>query len=551
MPCPGSSSSSAEICAEMRRALPRLIAPALGLGLMGAAARADVTLPVIFGSEMVLQQGLNVPVWGKAEPGEQVTVTFADQTRTVTAGEDGKWRVTLDPLKAATEGRPLTVAGKNTITLEKVLVGEVWLCAGQSNMQMALRSSQGGRDAMNQANPEIRLFTVEPLAKRQPQDDCRGQWRVCTPESAEFFSAVAYYFGNLLQQELKVPVGLINASWGGQNIECFTPRAALSDEAPWSKSLAARIDREAQTYDAVAAQKRYEEALAKWEKSLEAYKQAKEAGTAKGSAPQKPPAPEKAPGPARLYNAMIHPLAPFALRGAIWYQGEANRGDGMLYTEKMRTLIQGWRKVWGQGEFPFLFVQLAPCKYFGDRNTGLDPVTPPSAEIRPSQRFPYIWQAQLDALKIPGTGMAATVDLDGPALHPGRKKEVGERLANWALATVHGRDIPVYSGPLFKGVREVGTTLRVSFDHAGRGLATRDGRDVAWVEVAGEDKVYYPAQAKIDGAELVVSSDQVSAPKYVRYGWDEIAMPNLMNKEGLPASAFISDSTGGPAPPKR
>jgi sialate O-acetylesterase len=385
----------------------------------------------------------------------------------------------------------------------------------------------------------------------QPQEDCPGKWQVCTPESVEFFTAVGYYFGNTLQQSLKVPVGLINASWGGQNIECFTPRAALSDAAPWSKSLAGRIDREVQSYDPAAAQKRYEEALAKWEQSMENYKQAKAAGTAKGSPPQKPPSPEKTPGPARLYNAMIAPLVPFALRGSIWYQGEANRGDGVLYTEKMRTLIEGWRKAWGQGEFPFLFVQLAPCRYFGDRNNGLDPVAPPSAEIRPSQRFPYVWQAQLDALKIPGTGMAATVDLDGPALHPGRKKEVGERLAGWALAKVYGKGDPVYSGPLYKGFKEEGAALRVSFDHAGSGLASRDGKDLAWFEIAGADKVYYPATVKIDGAELVVSSDQVSAPKYVRYGWDEIAMPNLMNKEGLPASAFISDSSGGPVPAKK
>jgi sialate O-acetylesterase len=551
MPWQGRSSNSAEICAEMGSPLRRLIAPALGLGLLVSTTRADVTLPAIFGSEMVLQQGLNVPVWGKADPGEKVTVTFAGQTKTVTAGDDGKWRVTLDPLKAGAEGRALTVAGKNTVTLDKVVVGEVWLCSGQSNMQMALRSAQGGREAVSQANPKIRLFTVEPLSKLQPQDDCRGKWAVCTPQSVENFSAVGYYFGNALQEALDVPVGLINASWGGQNIETFTPRAALSESVPWSKSLAGRIDREMKAHDPAASQKRYEEALAKWEQSLEAYTQAKAAGTAKGSAPKKPSAPEKTPGPSRLYNAMIHPLVPFAMRGALWYQGEANRGDGMLYTEKMRTLIEGWRKVWGQGEFPFLFVQLAPCKYFGDRSDGLEPVTPPSAEIRPSQRFPYIWQAQLDALKIPGTGMAATVDLDGPALHPGRKKEVGDRLAGWALAKVYDKDVPVYSGPLFKGAREEGAALRVSFDHAGSGLASRDGKDLSWFEIAGEDKVYYPARAKIEGAELVVSSEQVSAPKYVRYGWDEIAMPNLMNKEGLPASAFISDSTGGPTPTKR
>lgn len=528
-----------------------LVASSFAAVLLVPSLRADVKLPSILGSEMVLQQELNVPIWGKADPGEKVTVTFAGQTKSAVAGEDGKWRIALDPLKASAEGRTLTVSGKNTINLEKVVVGEVWLCSGQSNMQLALRSSQGGREAVDSANPAIRLFAVEPLSAIQPQEDVSGKWQVCTPESVEFFSAVGYYFGDTLQQRLKVPVGLINASWGGQNIETFTPRAALSDAQPWSKSLAGRIDREVQTYDPVAAQKRYEEALAKWELSMENYKQAKAAGTAKGSAPQKPPSPEKTPGPSRLYNAMISPLIPFAMRGAIWYQGEANRGDGMIYTEKMRTLIEGWRKAWDQGEFPFLFVQLAPCRYFGDRNNGLDPLEPASAEIRPSQRFPYLWQAQLDALKIPGTGMAATVDLDGPSLHPSRKKEVGERLAGWALAKVYGKGEAVYSGPLYRGIKEEGGALRVSFDHTGSGLASRDGKDLTWFEIAGEDKVYYPAQAKIEGVEVVVSSDRVGAPKSVRYGWDEIAMPNLMNKEGLPASAFISDSTGGPVPPKK
>lgn len=535
----------------MHAPLLRSVAAGILAALLSPVVRADVTLPSILGSEMVLQQGRDVPVWGKADPGESVTVTFAGQTKTAIAGDDGKWRVTLDPLQASVEGRTLTVAGKNTIALEKVLVGEVWLCSGQSNMQFALRSSQGGRDAVADANPEIRLFAVEPLSAIRPQEEGPGKWQVCTPESVEFFSAVGYYFGNALQQKLKVPVGLINASWGGQNIETFTPRAALSDALPWSKSLAARIDREVQTYDLAAARKRYEEALVKWEQAMENYKQAKAAGTAKGAAPQKPSSPEKTPGPSRLYNAMISPLIPFAMRGAIWYQGEANRGDGMTYTEKMRTLIEGWRTAWGQGEFPFLFVQLAPCRYFGDRNNGLDPVEPASAEIRPSQRFPYVWQAQLETLKIPGTGMAATVDLDGPALHPARKQEVGERLAGWALAKVYGKGEAVYSGPLYKAIKEESGALRVSFDHAGSGLASRDGKDLTWFEIAGEDKVYYPAKAKIEGAELLVSSDRVASPKYVRYGWDEVAMPNLMNKEGLPASAFISDSTGGPVPPKK
>ena len=355
------------------------------------------------------------------------------------------------------------------------------------------------------------------------------------------FSAVGYYFGDELRRALDVPIGLINCSWGGQNIESFTPRAALTEPDAWSRSLAARVDQEVKNHDPLLSQKRYEEALAKWEKSLAAFQQEAKAGDAKGKAPRKPPAPEHIPGPCRLFNGMIAPLIPFGIRGVIWYQGEANRSDGLLYTGKMKVLIGGWRKAWGLGEFPFLFVQLAPCKYFGDRPRGEEPVGPPGAEPKPSQRLPLVWQAQLESLKIPNTGMSVTVDLDGPALHPARKQEVGERLARWALANTYGRTGLVYSGPLFRSAIAEGEKIRLQFDHAGGGLASRDGKDLNWFEIAADDKIYYPAKAVIAGSEVLVSSDQVTQPKYVRYGWDEIAQPNLMNKEGLPASPFSSE----------
>lgn len=532
-------SQFAKVCGGQPRAV---LAGAIAMAL-AAGARADVKLPAIIGSGMVLQRGVEVPLWGQADAGEEVTVSFAGQSKKTKASADGKWQVKLDALEASKEGRPLTIKGKNSLLLDNVLVGEVWVCSGQSNMQMALMAAQGGRNVAREANqPEIRLFTVDPTSTIQPRSDCPGKWEPCAPEVAEKFSAVGYFFGNALQEALGVPVGLINASWGGQSIETFIPRAALTDAMAWSKSLGARIDREVQFYDPAASQKRYEEALVRWEQSMAAYEQAKKDGSAKkGNPPQKPPAPEKTPGPARLYNGMIAPLVPFAIRGAIWYQGEANRGDGMLYTEKMKALISGWRKAWGQGDFPFLFVQLAPCRYFGNRNNGFEPMAPPDAEVKPSQRFPAVWQAQLEALKIANTGMAMTVDLDGPALHPSRKREVGERLAGWALATVYGEKSGEYSGPLYKDARAEGGAIRVSFGHAGAGLAARDDKEISWLEVAGADRVYHPAKGRIEGAELIVSSEQVRDPQFVRYGWDEIAMPNLMNKEGLPASAFTNE----------
>lgn len=526
-----------------------LVAAAFAVAALVPASWAEVKLPAIVGPGMVLQQGREVPVWGWAAPGEKVAVTFAGQTKTTEAGSDGKWQVKLDPLTASKEGRPLTIAGQNTITLANVLVGEVWVCSGQSNMQMGLRSAAGGRAAVNEANqPLIRLFTIEPTAAMQPREDSSGKWEVCSPETVADFSAVGYFFGNALQEALDVPVGLINTSWGGQSIEGFLPRAALTGDSAWSKGLAGKIDHEVRNFKPEEVQKRYADALAKWEESMAAYSQARKDGTAKGQAPKKPSAPEKTPGAARLYNGMIAPLIPLGIRGVIWYQGESNRSDGMLYAEKMKTLISGWRTAWGQGDFPFLFVQLAPCKYAGDRNAADEPVSPPSAEIRPSQKFAFIRQAQLESLKIPQTGMAVTLDLDGPSLHPARKREVGERLASWALANTYGKKDLVYSGPLFKEAKEEGAALRVSFDHAGSGLASKDNKDLIWFEVAGADNVYFPAKAKIEGAELLVSSDQVAVPKFVRYAWDEIAMPNLMNKEGLPASPFTNEPLTSSAP---
>jgi sialate O-acetylesterase len=471
----------------------------LSLALSLRPCAADVRLPRIFGNQMVLQRDLPVRVWGKADPGEKVTVSIGKNESSATADEQGKWKVELPPLAA---GNPVEVkvSGKNTITLRDVLVGEVWVCSGQSNMGMTV---QGAADAKQEiaaaTHPQIRLFAVPLIPSAKPADDCDAYWKECTPESVPSFSAVAYYFGRQLHEKLGVPIGLINTSWGGTLIEPWTPPVGF------------------QSVPAVTS------ILTNLEKNPPVVPQTKPRKNKKGK--KVAAGPQLQQTPTYLYNGMIHPLVPFAIRGAIWYQGESNLRDGKLYTEKMKALIQGWRSVWNEGEFPFYYVQLAPYMYGKNIPTAL----------------PLMWEAQTAALSIPNTGMAVTIDIgNAKDIHPKDKQDVGKRLALWALAKNYGKQI-VYSGPLYKSMSVDGSKIRVKFDHVGGGLAARDGKPLKWFTVAGEDQKFVDAQAKIDGDAIVVSAPNVEKPVAVRFGWDQVADPNLANIEGLPASAFRTD----------
>ena len=491
-------------------------------------ASADVKLPAVIGDNMVLQRDIALPLWGWATPGDTITVTFAGQTKTATAGQDGKWQVTLDPLKASGKARTLTVQSKidnRKSTIANVLVGEVWVCSGQSNMAMGVSRAANAEQEMAAAeHPNLRLFSFPKTPATTPQTECPGEWAPCSPETVGVFSATAYYFGRHLHKTLGVPVGLINTSWGGTPVEAWISRAAhLAD--PDLKTL---VD----TYDASVKRSPYdaEKAKAAYEKRLAAYKEARKAGKAKGrasKAPVDPATSQRRPG--NLYNGMIHPLIPYGIRGGIWYQGEANShpGKGKLYHKQLSALIADWRGRWGQGDFPFLWVQLPNFKTRQDD---------PNAR----SEWAVTREGMMKTLRVPNTAMAITIDIgEAKNIHPENKQDVGKRLAIGALKIACGRDIcPM--GPIYASCKVEGGKIRVSFDYVGKGLVAKGG-ELKGFAIAGADKTFVWADAKIDGESVVVSSDKVAKPAAVRYAWGDNPDCNLVNAAGLPASPFRTD----------
>ncbi|MBI5685563.1 MAG: 9-O-acetylesterase [Verrucomicrobia bacterium] len=488
---------------------------------------ANVSLPHVFGSHMVLQRDQALPVWGWAEPGEQVSVQIGEQPAvTTTANKAGEWRVTLPKMTA---GGPLTmkIAGKNTITLDDVLVGEVWLCSGQSNMEWVVAGCDNAQQEIADANhPKIRHIKVPKLTASVPAKDFPGEWQVCSPATAGGFTACGYFMARELQKKLNVPIGLVNSSWGGTRIEPWTTPAGFAD-------LPALADIKQKIAKADPRSAEFKEGLGKYLGTLETWMQATRQSIAKeeliAPMPEFPqdfiPLGARANPhgqPTTLYNAMIHPLVPFAIRGAIWYQGESNHAEGKLYTEKMKALIKGWRQLWNS-ELPFYYVQIAPYHYGAENPVVL-------AEF---------WEAQSAALEIPNTGMVVPSDIGNyKDIHPKNKQEVGRRLALLALKNVYGQTDLVASGPTFKTMSIEDGKIRVRFDNVGGGLASRDGKPLNWFEVIGKETDWTKADAAIDGDSVVLSSDKVKEPVAMRFAWDKSAEPNLMNKEGLPASAF-------------
>lgn len=458
-------------------------------------ARADVSLPSILGSHMVLQRDVACPIWGTAAPDEEVTVEFAGQKQQAKADKDGLWQIKLQPLKANATGQTLTVKGKNTLTLDDVLVGEVWLCSGQSNMEWNVGQSANAAEEISAANhPRIRHIKIPHRPAEKPESNVPSDgWKVCSPDTVKNFTAVGYFFGRKIMQDLDVPVGLIGSNWGGTRIEPWTPPVGFK-EVPALKDIADKLA----TFPSKTQQRDKQD-------------------------PKKVTEVINHQSPLALYNGMIHPLLPVAIRGALWYQGESNNGEGMLYFEKMKALIGGWRSVWNNPDMPFYYVQLAPYTYGKADPTNLA----------------GIWEAQTAALSIPHTGMAVTNDIGNlKNIHPTNKQEVGRRLALWALAKTYGKPGIVYSGPIYKDAKIEGGKIRVSFDYAETGLKSRDDKPLTWFTIAGEDGKFVDAQAVIDGNTVVVSSSEVASPKTVRFAWNQDAEPNLCNQAGLPASAF-------------
>jgi sialate O-acetylesterase len=649
----------------------------------------------IFTDHMVLQRDQPLPVWGWAAPGRVVTVEVGPHSARTRTNEEGRWRLTLTPLESGKAPIKMTVkAGNEKIRLSDILVGDVWLCSGQSNMEMSVsQSADGAAEIKAASHSNIRLFNVsrpvDPIGV-DPQDDLFGQWQVCSPDTIQDFSAVGYYFGREINQRTKVPIGLINSSYGGTIIEAWTrheeisrlpgmteriakaqdihrdPKVIPQDMTAVEKRVAdihkadlkAKADyrlaykvsaerankrklafnEERENEDLARKMTRPDLDLSNW-KTMEIPNRWGEAGlpdfrgivwfrktidvpsswegknlvlhldriyegdvtwfngeqvgttiianyskqrvysipsnliktgsniiTVRVTDTFRPrgmsgkadamaicvAGSEKTdrislagpwrykPGtqllaklpfphvdinhPTLLYNNMIHPLVPFAIRGITWYQGENNHGDGMLYFDKMQALIQSWRNVFLRPDAPFYFVQIAPYRYGGDMV---------------KYTLPELWEAQTTALDIPYTGMAVISDIVITNwLHPANKQDVGKRLALWALARDYGQDDLVYSGPLYKSMTIEGSKIRLSFRHTGSGLASRDAKPLNWFEIAGKDGNFVKAQAVIDGNTVVVSSDAIAKPNSARFAWHQEAVPNLINKKGLPAGPF-------------
>jgi sialate O-acetylesterase len=480
---------------------------------LSVSAWADVTLPAVLADHMVVQRGLPVHVWGMAAPNEAVSVTFRGETRSATADENGRWSVFLAPGEA---GGPfqLNVKASNTIALNDVLVGDVWIASGQSNMEFSMTDLVNASSEIAGAEfPKIRLFLVEHKPADYPLENVRSKgWAACTPETVADSSAVAYFFARNLQQKLGVPIGLIESFWGGTPAESWTSLRGLAADASLMPVFAARAK-------TLATQSTTVLQLEREERQFQlAVEQAKAEGK---PIPGRQWHPDFAAwAPAALYNGMIAPVTSFAIRGAIWYQGEANTGPDRapLYAQLFQTMIRDWRNAWGEGDFPFLFVQIA------NWNTAAEDL------------WPDVRNAQRKALALKNMGMAVTIDIgDAVDIHPKNKQDVGFRLSLAARAIAYGEKIE-WSGPLYRQVTPEEHALRVWFEHA-NGLVAK-GAALTGFEVAGADGKYSAAEAKIDGASVVVSSSSVLTPVSVRYGWAANPTCNLFNKEGLPASPF-------------
>ncbi|MFC1715821.1 sialate O-acetylesterase [Candidatus Poribacteria bacterium] len=486
---------------------------------------ADVKLPAIIGDNMVLQSGMETPIWGTADPGEKVTVTMGDQRVLTVADDAGKWKVALTQWET---GGPfeVTIAGNNEITLQNVLVGEVWICSGQSNMQWAVKNSVNPEEEIAAANyPRIRLFSVKRTVADEPQDDVEGSWSECSPETVGWFSGVGYFFGRALHREMDVPIGLIHTSWGGTPAESWTSMSMLESD-PVLKPILDTWDQRMEEYP--QKMEEHKEIIAKWE---EESKKAEAEGIEVPRRPRPPIGPNHPHKPSCLYNAMIAPLLNYSIKGAIWYQGEANAGRAYQYRKLFPAMIYDWRQAWDQGDFPFLFVQLADFMK-------IDPLPVESAwaELR---------EAQLMTLDLPNTGMAVAIDVgETDDIHPKNKQDVGKRLARWALAETYGHDI-VYSGPIYRSMAVKKDKIILRFDHVGDGLEAKVGGPLKGFAVAGQNMKFVWADAEIKGNKVIVWSERVSKPIAVRYGWANNPVCNLYNSAGLPASPFRTDKWPG------
>jgi sialate O-acetylesterase len=515
----------------MKTTLTHLTPLLTALSLSSASlAAADFRLASALSDHMVIQRDKPVAVWGWADAGETVSVAFAGQSKSATAGTDGEWSLKLDSLAASTEPRTLIATGKNgrKIEIKDVLVGEVWLGSGQSNMAMTVAGCYHVDAEKAAANhPLIRHYRESSGPAEQPQAEGKGAWQLCTPDTVGSFSAALYFFGREIHRELGVPVGLINTSVGGTRIESWVAAEVQSSDPQTKASYDLRLEAY-RTFDPAQASALHQKQLVSWEAASE---KAKAEGTPFAVRPPKDPLTmhRLKGGPAGLFNGKVVNLAPYTLRGMLWYQGEgnANGGEG-LYHQQLAQLVTSWRKLW-QDEVPFAWVQL------------------PNFTV-PGEGWPRVREAMLKTLALPKTGMAITIDLgDAKDIHPKNKQDVGKRLSYWALGTVYGKNVPAISGPLPAGSTLDGNAITVSFQHANGGLKSITGGPLTGFQIAAADQQWQPAEAKIVGETVVVSSPEVAQPVAVRYAWKDWPDYSLANGAGLPASPFRTDDWPVPA----
>ena len=492
---------------------------------------ADVRLPGFFTDHMVMQQQMELKIWGWADPGEGVNVSLGNNTQQTTAAEDGKWQVKLPAMKASKTPLTLTVSGKNKITLKDVLIGEVWLCSGQSNMEWSVRASGNPNEEIAAANyPMIRHMKVGRNPSSVEVDDIKSQWQVCSPETVAGFTAAGYYMARHLHKELDIPIGLINSSWGGTKVEPWIPAVGYQKADSLqdiSKTIAQKTP--GNGLNDILLSKHMSDMEA-WMASAKLARQSGEIVKPNPIFPVELALFASHQDPTRLYNGMIHALVGYPIRGAIWYQGESNHGEGNSYFEKKKALISAWRELWGIGDFPFYFVQIAPFKYGNENPTVL-------AEF---------WEVQEKVLEVPNTGMVVTTDIATlNNIHPPNKQEVGRRLALLSLKNDHGKDL-IASGPKFESLEIVEGKLKVSFSNTGGGLTTRDGKSPDWFEVVGESSNgFQPASVTIEGDSVWLSSDKVKKPVAMRFAWSKIAEPNLAGATKLPVGTFRAGEVPG------
>ena len=494
-------------------------------------AFAALKLPTVIGDNMVLQRDQDLKIWGWDNAGQEVSVSFAGQTVKGKANDKGRWEVTLKPLKTNAKPQKLVVSGSGgeKITVSNILVGEVWLCSGQSNMAFTVGSSYGGDlDALTAKYPEIRMISVPQVGVQEPQDNFKGQWEACEPGVTTSFSGVGYYFGKMLHQALGVPIGLIDNAWGGSAAEAWVRRDLLEKD-PQYKSLMERWVGLEKTFDFDAQMAAFKIKQTEWKAKV---KEAKAAGK---PAPRAPRPPRNVLAgqhrPANLYNGVLHPVIGYGMRGAIWYQGESNAARAHEYRNLFPLMIQNWRDEWGQGDFPFYWVQLADFKV-----ELAEPADSQWAELREAQT--------LTMKKLKNTGEAVIIDIgEGRDIHPRNKRTVGERLARWALAKDYGFDKLAHQSPTYQKMEKKGNKIMLTFDHIGaRGLYSFDTREPVGFSIAGADKKFVWAQGKIVGKNQVeVWSDKVKDPVAVRYAWTDNPVANMSSFENLPMTPFRTD----------